>query len=108
MLIGVIEFWCAQVPYSMKGLVVGITYGLGALFIALSQATSLPFKSKSIAWSTGALSCSFWYLLTMLVYMFIVSIGFVLVAKWYKRRKREDVLPNEHIFAEEYYSKYIT
>ena len=108
MLIAVIEFWCAQVPYSMKGLVVGIAYGFITLFVAISRALSLLFKLKSIAWSTGALSCSFWYLLTMLVYMFIVSIGFGMAAKWYKRRKREDVLPSEHIFAEEYYSKYIT
>ena len=108
MLIGVIEFWCAQVPYSMKGLVVGIAYGFITLFIAFSHALTLLFKLKSIVWSTGALSCSFWYLLTMLVYMFIVSIGFAVAAKWYKKRKREDVLPSEHIFAEEYYSKYIT
>ena len=99
--IRVLQFVCAQVPYSMKGMVAGIAYGLGSLFMALSQAISLPFRSKSIAWSTGALSCSFWYLLTILVYMFIVSIGFAVAAKWYKRRKREDVLPNEHIFAEE-------
>ena len=105
-LVGVIQFVCAQVPYSMKGMVAGMAYGLAALFVALSQAISLPFKSKSIAWSTGALSCSFWYLLTILVYMFIVLFGFAVVAKWYKRRKREDVLPSEHIFAEEYYSKY--
>ena len=106
--VGVLQFVCAQVLYSMKGIVAGIAYGLGALFMALSQAISLPFRSNSIAWSTGALSCSFWYLLTMLVYMLIVSIGFAVAAKWYKRRKREDVLPNEHIFAEEYYSKYTT
>ena len=32
------------------------------------------------------------------------SCSFILVARWYKKRKREDVLLNEHIFAEEYYS----
>ena len=36
----------------------------------------------------------------------MMSMGFAVVAKRYKRRKREDALPNEHIFAEEYYSKY--
>ena len=106
MVIGIIQFFCAQVPYSMKGLVAGIIYGLVTPFLALAKAKSLLFKLKSFAWSTRALSCSFWYLLTTLVYMFIVLIGFAVVARWYKRRKREDVLPNEHIFAEEYYSKY--
>ena len=31
-LIGGIEFYCAQVPYSIKGLVAGIFYGLFGLF----------------------------------------------------------------------------
>jgi hypothetical protein len=29
----------------------------------------------------------------------------IVVKRWYKKRKREDVLPNEQIFAERYYSR---
>ena len=104
-IIGAIQFFCAQVPYSMKGLVAGILYGLLALFMVFSQVISSLFKMKSVAWGTGTLSCGFWYLLTIVVFMVAMIIAFVLVAKWYKKRKREDVLPNEHIFAERYYSK---
>ena len=58
--IGSIEFYCAQIPYTMKGLVVGIFYGLSGLFVLVSQAISLPFKAQSLAWGTDTLSCGFW------------------------------------------------
>ena len=103
-LIGATEFYCAQVPYSMKGLVAGIVYSLIAFFMVTSQVIALPFKLKSVGWGTGTLSCGFWNLLTSLIYIIISAAAFALVARWYKNRKREDVLPNEHIFAEQYYS----
>ena len=105
MLIGGIELYCAQGPYSMKGLVAGILYGLLGLFMMLSGVISLPFKMKSLGWGTGTLSCGFWYLLMMSIYMVIVITISALVMKQYQMRKREDVLPNEHIFAERYYSR---
>ena len=104
-LIGSIQFYCAQVPYTMKGLVIGIFYGLKSIFVLLSQALLQPFKTQSLAWGTGTLSCGFWYLITRIVYLVIVIIAAILVMRWYKTRKREDLLPNEHIFAEVYYSR---
>ena len=103
--IAFMEFFCAQVPYSMKGLIAGCIYSVIGTFMVSSQLMLLPFSSESVHWGTGTLSCGFWYLLTLLVYMLITFTVFGIVAKWYKRRKREDVLPNEHIFAENYYSQ---
>ena len=105
MIVATLEFYCSQVPYSVKGFVAGALYGIVTFFMMISQVMLLPFKSKSIDWGTGALSCGFWHLLTTLIYMLITFTVFGIVAKWYKRRKREDVLPNEHIFAENYYSQ---
>ena len=102
--ISMIEFFCAQVPYSMKGLMAGITYGLLGVFIAFDNTTSLPFIMKSSRWGTRTISCGFWYCLTKLLFLILIAI-LSLVARWYKLRKREDVLPNEQIFAERYYSK---
>ena len=99
------EFYCAQVPYSMKGIFAGCMYGFDAIFMTFSLLILLSFRLKSIDWGTGTLSCGFWYSLTILVYMLITFTALAIVAKWYKQRKREDVLPNEHIFAENYYSK---
>ena len=103
--IGSLEFYCAQVPYSMKGLVAGIIYSFLGFFMILSQVVLLPFTMRSLEWGTGTLSCGFWYLVTLLVYLVIVMTALVVVMRWYKKRKREDVLPNEQIFAERYYSR---
>ena len=50
-------------------------------------------------------SCEFWYLLIKLIFLLAVIVSFLLVAVCYRKRKRDDVLPNEQIFAERYYSK---
>ena len=105
-LVGAIEFLCAQIPYSMKGLMIGIFYGSLALSFALNKAILYIFVLKSSVWERGAVfSCGFWYLQTKLIFLFIMVLSFLLVAVCYKKRKRDDVLPNEQIFAERYYSK---
>ena len=101
--IGGFEFLCAQVPYSMKGLIFGTTYGLGAISTAFGLSLSFLFKENVITWSTGVISCGFWYFLQVLVIITVMSCLASLILKWYKYRKREDVLPNEHIFAERYF-----
>ena len=105
MLVAGIEFYCSQVPYSMKGLLLGSVYGMIFVFAGLSELLAILFNINSITWGVGTLSCEFWYQLTLLLLILALLTIFVLTAKWYKRRKREDVLPNEHIFAERYYSR---
>ena len=104
-LIGSIQFYCAQVPYTMKGIVIGIFYCLSGFSILFSHALLLPFKGQSLAWGTGTLSYGFWYLIMRIIYVVIVIIAAAFVMRCYKTRKREDLLPNEHIFAEVYYSR---
>ena len=102
--IGAIEFFCAQTPYSMKGLVIGIVYGLLILFALLEIILPTFFLTTIVHWPTGTISCTFWYLLTKLILSLLAITTLLLVMRWYKNRKRDDVLPNEHIFAERYYS----
>ena len=104
-IIGIIRFIAAQCPYSMRGLVMGSLYGLFFLLSIVGIAISLPFTSNLSVWGTGIISCGFWHSLTILIIGGAVSVLYVLILKWYKGRKREDVLPNEHIFAERYYEK---
>ncbi len=105
LVVGVIEFYCAQVPYSMKGLMAGIYYGFLGLCTMFNYGLSQVFKAKLHIWETRTIfSCGFWYLLTKIILIFIASLVALLIVKYYKKRKREDVLPNEHIFAEQYYS----
>ena len=106
-LVGVIEFLCAQIPYSMKGVIVGLFYGSLVIFYAINKGITKIFIATSSVWSgdTSIISCGFWYLLIKIIYVLIVVFIIFLLIIIYKKRKREDVLPNEHFFAERYYSK---
>ena len=74
----------------------------------LVVALSFPFtRMSSIHWGNGIISCGFWYALLLGLVTLVLGIIFGVVIKYYKKRKREDVLPNGHIFAERYYAKKI-
>ena len=104
--IGILEFLCSQVPYSMKGLVVGATIFLVGLYQALIYfASQKIFENEVLPWGTGIISCGFWYFIFRIILQVLALFIFVVIIKCYKRRKREDILPNDHIFAERYYSQ---
>ena len=102
--IGATEFIVAQSPYSMRGLIVGSGYGILSLSAALSVAASIPFTKRLPVWRTGVVSCGFWFTLLLLIVEVTMGIMFMVTVRYYKKRKREGVLPNEHIFAEQYYA----
>ena len=103
--IGTFEFLCAQSPHSMRGLLFGVSYGNTAIFATIFYAIQVPFSRSVSSWGTGIISCEFWYFLTILLFTLVHCVLLFTLLKFYKNRKREDVLPNEHIFAERYYSK---
>ena len=87
-----IEFICAQAPFNMKGLVLGIAcalFGLGALIHAsISEA----FTSKGAVWENAPLTCGIWYFVmegTIALSGFTVV---VMIVKMYKRRVRIGIL----------------
>ena len=104
---GAIEFLAAQVPYTMKGLMIGMFY----YFILLSTGAwiviTIPFRLYSSLWGSGIISCGFCILLLAGVLQIINFFTLLILKVWYKKRKREDVLPNEHVFAENFYSKHV-
>ena len=87
--IAVLEFLCAQSPYNMRGLIIGILFFLYGIFNALVSLVmlifALAFKHAS---SSVVLSCGSSYTLG------VVSIGifgfvlYIFTAKWYKKRQR--------------------
>ena len=107
--IGLVEFISAQVPFFMKGLMIGMTYCSFFLSGALWLAVSLPFAHIHSIWGTGTLSCGFWYMLLLTIVDLGIFLILVILTRWYKKRqrRRQDVLPNEHFFAERYYSESI-
>ena len=102
---GAFEFVCSQTPHSMRGLLFGAMYGSVVLYFVTGYGILQPFTKQSAAWGTGIICCEFWYLSLMLLILILDNILLGLLLKWYKNRKREDILPNEQIFAEQYYSK---
>ena len=103
---GALEFFFAQVPYSMKGLLAGCSYGMITIFASFNYGLVSIFKINFHVWEKQTiLICEFWYLLTKIIPGIILLLLLILALKCYKKRKREDILPNEHIFAEQYYSK---
>ena len=102
--VSTLELLVSQTPYSMRGLMFGIGYGGIILFTYLGNLTFWLVTQQSSIWATVVISCEFWYLFSLLLGLIIFSGLLLAVGRWYKNRKREDVLPNEHIFAERYYS----
>ena len=104
--LGTFEFLSAQVPCFMKGLVVGVILCSTLLSGAVWFVLSIPFNRKLSIWGTGTISCGFWYtlLLAIIQICFHSFVILIILTRWYKKRKRQDVLPNEQIFAERYYS----
>ena len=98
-------FISSQVPYSMRGLIVGTACCLLVLCGALGTSIRVPFSRQLSIWGTGIISCGFWYALLLLVVGLVAGFLHIATHRWYKKRKREDVLPNEHIFAERYYDR---
>ena len=56
-LVGAIEFLCSQIPYSMKGLIVGIFYGSVVLASVLNRTISQIFTLKISLWEAKTI-CS--------------------------------------------------
>ena len=108
LIVGVFEFICSQSPYSMRGLLFGAIYGIVLFYNVIGYGIFEPFTryAQSTVWGTGIISCEFWFLLLVLLFLVGYAIMSRVLMKWYKNRKREDVLPNEQIFAERYYTRY--
>ena len=102
-MVGIIEFLYSQSPYSMRGLIFGMQCMLMILLSVPAVIIIGAFREHFSIWGTKTISCGFWYMLMVIVIYSIVWALFLYLTKKYKMRKREDVLPNEHIFAERYY-----
>ena len=106
LLTGAIEFICSQAPYSMKGVIIGAQYTLISIcsiptILIIAVVLS---KTDLSSLGTGTIGCEFWYALPIIVAYLSLFILITWMVKRYKMRKREDLLPNEHFFAERYYS----
>ena len=106
------EFISAQSPFAMKGLLVGVFLTIRAFFQLVSGTTLLPFAYKFL-WDRPYLrehppviNCGFGYFLTSFSIVFIGLVLFLIVARRYKYRERDD-RPYDQRFAVDVYGRYI-
>ncbi len=98
------EFICAQSPYSMKGFLFGLVYGLLGLFSLLGFGYLNLITLIISKWTHPLYGCGVWYLVSFVVILFAVFSVFYFLTNWYKKRLRDDNQHNEQIFAIDYYS----
>ncbi len=96
------NFILAQSPYSLKGFLFGLTYGLIGLSGVMGFGIHIGLQSIAERWLLHPYGCTFWYLILVLSTFFILLIASYISFKCYKRRQRED--KNEHLFAIDYFS----
>jgi peptide/histidine transporter 3/4 len=94
------EFICAQSPHYMKGMLIGLGYGLQAFFTFLGVAIQTPFMRF---WKFTHPSCGFVYYCVNVLICLGFFIALTRVVKQYKYRERDEP-SRERQFAEAYYS----
>ena len=85
----------------------GTVYGAFSLYASIAYGVTHPFMREPNIWGTGIISCGFWLLFLILIALVINAVFLSIFGILYKKRKREDVLPNEQMFAERFYSKQV-
>ena len=101
-----IQFIAAQSPYSMKGLIFGLLYGILGVSVGFNYLILLPITSTAHKWPPSRYGCGTWYLLSASIVLLVMFLLLCVLSWKYKKRQRADVLPSEHIFAINYYTRY--
>ena len=91
------EFLCAQSPYSMKGLLVGVTYSLVTFSIVVNF--GLMYLYRQFKWRGY---CSTLYFVVSIVLTVVLFVIAYIVAKWYSRRQRRENTNEEQLLQETY------
>ena len=105
--VAIIEFISAQSPYSMKGLMFGLVYFTTTASFGLFYSFSVLFQDHASKLSSN-LGCMFWFLLASTVLMAVLVLAFLIACCYFKNRQRDDILPNQHCFAESYYERHLS
>ena len=96
-----LEFTIAQSPHEMRGLMVGMWFAAFAIGLAVNINGKYPFKCED-----DIICQNLFYYVYKSVIIVIILVVFVILAKRYKLRVRENEV-NIHVIAEEHYVKYI-
>ena len=85
------EFLCSQAPFGMHGMLIGLFWFLRAIYIDVSSAITLTFQFVQIN-GPSMLSCTTWFTLLLGLIAVIGLVVYILIARWYVLRVRNDEL----------------
>ena len=88
----IFEFLCSQAPFGMHGMLIGLFWFLRAIYIDVSSGITLAFQYRHVINGPSVLSCTTWFTLLFGLIAIIGLIVYVLVARWYVLRVRDDDL----------------
>ena len=97
-----IEFVCAQSPNNTRGIILGYTWCINSFTLALSYFVFYLIKDDDRHVSVVVLVHS----IVATVLGLVSFVVFCLLARWYKRRVRDDIA-TPHKWAEDYYDRYL-
>ena len=95
------EFLIAQSPWQIKGLLMCVAVSSFGIFTLAGLGLDVLLMNVPIRLFPG---CGFFYYGIYTFVTFVFFILFVVICKWYKLRKRDDIVPF-HMFAEDYFEK---
>ena len=93
------EFICSQSPYSMKGLLLGLSFAIRGVSELIAVALIIPFSYIPDTLP----SCGMYYYIMTIIVSIVAFASYSFVAKSYQYRKRDEIC-NYYRYAEEYYS----
>ena len=96
-----VEFICAQAPYNMNGLLIGILVSLYLLHFTLGSLLYDEWSRKMFT-KLGTSTCGIWFYLTTLVLAVVSSALLGLVIRWYKARERDEITRYQDLVEEVY------
>ena len=95
------EFLVAQTPWQIKGFLMCVAVSAFGIFTLAGLGLDVLLMNLPIRLFPG---CGFFYYGIYTFVMFVIFLLFVIISKWYKLRKRDDIVPY-HMFAEDYFEK---
>ncbi len=89
LLVVALEFLCAQSPSSMKGLLIGLLFGIVGLTSIINIAWLQLVKYASKKWSSGSnVGCGTFYIFIIAGVLLGATLCYCIVSKFYKKRER--------------------
>ena len=93
------EFFYAQSPYTMRGMMIGLFFFVLGFSSFLATAVLYIFSQKQwmgeLDIKNSNESCGFWYYLIFLIVAVVTSFLYVCIARWYKNRERGELDESE-------------